>query len=168
MTKDTTRLSEVSNSYEYQPEIEIPGTPISRLAGNETPFRRMAFPAKVDLVTRPLRSGHVSLRLEGGQGMHGNARIPERALRILLDLRRVEAAHTGAVRAGMFPPHDVRERFRVVGIFLRLLVEFRQDTVASEGHPDVVLRIRVALISAKVRVRILVLSDLSGLRVEHS
>jgi hypothetical protein len=36
------------NSSECLPGIRIPGTPISRLAGNETPFRRMAFPAKAD------------------------------------------------------------------------------------------------------------------------
>src|ERR1700704_2123234 len=95
--------------------------------------------SRTRLVTRPLRSGHVPLRLERSQRVHGNARIPERAPRILLDLGRVESAHARAMRAWMFPPHDVRERFREIGIFLCLLVELGQDAIASEGHPNVVL-----------------------------
>src|SRR5882762_3118970 len=100
--------------------------------------------------------------------MHGDTRIPERTLRILLALRRVEAAHALAMRAWIFPPHDVRERFREIGIFLCLLVELGQDAIASEGHPNVVLRIGIALISAEVRVGILVLGDFSGIWIEHS
>src|SRR3984893_2313484 len=145
-----------------------PGNANLPIGGRRNAIQENGVPGKIWLVSRPLWSWNISFWLEGGQGMHGNAGIPNRPLRILFDFGRVEAAHTSPVRARMFPPHDVWERFREVGVFLRLLIKPGQDAVTPEGHPDVVVRIGIALISAEVRVRILVFSDLSVFIVEHT
>src|SRR5271169_1100753 len=110
-----------------------------------------------ELVARPLIVRNVSVRLKSGQGGHADARIPERALRILFNLRGIQATQTRAIRPGMLPSHDVRERFREISIFLRFLIETGENPVAPERHPDVVLRIGIALIAAAKLERILVL-----------
>src|SRR5258707_11892454 len=128
-----------------------PGNANLPIGVSHVAIQENSVPGRIGLVTRRLlRSGNVPFRLEGRQRMHGDPRIPERALRILLDLGRVESAHARAMRTRMFPAHYVRERFRVVSIFLRLLVELGENAVTSECHPDVILRIRVALISTEI------------------
>src|SRR5258708_19503384 len=100
---------------------------------SQVAIQENSVPGRIGLVTRRLlrRRGNVPLRLEGRQRMHGDPRIPERTLRILLDLGRVESAHACPMRTRMFPTHDVRERFRIVGVFLRLLVELGPNAVTS-------------------------------------
>src|SRR5580693_4657769 len=100
------------------------------------------------LVARPLIVGNVSVRPEAGQGVHADARIPKRALRSLFDFWRIQTAETRAIRPGMLAAHNVRKRLREISVLLGLLIEPGQDTVASEGHPNVVLRVGVALVSS--------------------
>src|SRR6478752_7113690 len=88
----------------------------------------------------------VPFRFERSQRGHANTRIPERAIRILLDLWWIQAAKTRAVRPRVLTPHDVRERFGKVGVLFGLLIEPGQNPVAAERHPDVVVRIGVALV----------------------
>src|SRR5450759_3278513 len=59
-------------------------------------------------------------------------------------------------------------RIREEGIFLRFLVEFSKRTVRSEGHPDIVFFVGVALILTAVPERRLVFRDLACIRIEHS
>src|SRR5882672_5863231 len=123
---------------------------------------------KLLLVARSLVAGNISVRLKGGQGVHADACIPKRTLRVLFYFRRIQSAETRAVRPRMFPPHNVWKRFREVGVGLGFLIEPGKNPVASESYPNVVMRVGVAFISSAELERILVLSDLARIRIEHS